>query len=104
MTRLNIEPHGRGANLFEVLDYEFANFFWVLVRNQAAGNLRPGPRRNNCFAAFALVTAGQTIDFEGRTSASPFICREGFFSKKFWHSEELLIALFVKWKLGHLFS
>ncbi len=58
----------RGDELAKLL----GNRFWVLVGYQTKTDLGPIPRRDDCFAAFALVTPEQSVNIERGSGPAAF--------------------------------
>ena len=61
----------------------------LLVRHEAEGDFGARPGRDDGLAAFALVAAGQAVDFERGPGGALFGGREAAFAKQFRHAEEL---------------
>src|SRR5581483_8895333 len=66
MATFDFQPGGRRAEIEHVASGRTNNFARVLVGNEAHGQLGAGPGGDNGFAAFALITAGKSVDFNGR--------------------------------------
>ena len=63
----------------------------VLVRHQPDGDFGARPGRHDGLAAFALVAAGEAVDFEGRPGGALFERRETAFAEELGHAEEFLV-------------
>src|SRR5258708_2212931 len=66
--------------------------------------MRVGIGGDNRFGAFALITAGESVDFEGGPSRALFGRSEAPLAKEFWHAEKLLIGAVAAGKPRELFS
>ena len=63
------------------------DFFGILIRHEAHGNLCAGRAGHDSFAALALVAAGEAVDLERRPRGALLVGREAFFAKERLHAE-----------------
>ena len=68
----------------------FADVFRVLIGHETAGDFGGGPGGHDGLAAFALVAAGQAVDFKGGAGAALFGGGEAAFAKEFRRAEQFL--------------
>src|SRR5206468_12911482 len=70
VTGLNLQADGGGTEFLQVLPDQFDNAVGALVGDEADGYFNARPGGDNGLAAFALVPAGQAVDFEGGTGGA----------------------------------
>ena len=87
---LNLQPHRRRADFFEIIADDFADFRRTLVRHEAAGDFRARHGGHDGLAAVALIAAGQAVDFKRRTRAAAFHRRETALAGQFRNAEKFL--------------
>ena len=61
-----------------------------LIRHKAAGDFGARPGGHDGFAALALITAGQAVDFKRRPRAALFHGREAALAEQFFHADQFL--------------
>lgn len=71
---------GFGQELANVFFHQLGYFLGLLIRNQAGGEFCISFRRNDSFGAFALVTAPDSVELEGRPDPQAFDSGESFFT------------------------
>src|SRR3989442_8393332 len=64
VTAFDLDAYGRRTEPFKVPRDEFFNALRRLVRHEAKSEFRARPGGDDRLAAFALVTAGQPVDFQ----------------------------------------
>ena len=82
MAGFDFESNGGRAQLFEVLVEALDDLCRFLIGNEARGDLGARPCGNDRFAAFALVAAGEAVDFQSRSRGAALRGGVGFFTKQ----------------------
>ena len=72
MTAFDGEPHGRRTETFQVPRDKAINALRRLFRHEAKSEFGARPGGDDRLAAFALVTAGQPVDFQRRARGALF--------------------------------
>src|SRR6185369_1871862 len=98
------QTHRWRTNLPQVLRYQFLNARRRLIWHQPEREFGTGPRRHNGFAAFTLVTAGESVDFQSGPRATLFNRRAAALAEKFRNPEKLFVSPFVERQTGQLSS
>ena len=104
MTALDGEPHGRRTEMLEVFGDEFMNALGRLVGDEAESEFGAGPGGDDGLAAFALVTAGEAVDLDGRARDALFLRRITALAEKFGDSQKLPVSRVVVRNPRQLFS
>src|SRR6266540_5469938 len=89
---LYLQANGRRTNAFQVLPDELFSATGMLVGDEPEGELGACPGGNNRLAPFALIAAGQTIDFNGGACRALFLRREAAFAKQFGYAEKFPVG------------
>src|SRR5437899_8681659 len=92
MTALDGEAYGLRTNLFQVPRDEFMNALRRLVRDETKSEFSARPCGDNCLAAFALVTAGQPVDFDCWAGRPLFLRGETAFAEQSRDAEKSAVG------------
>ena len=87
VAQLDLDTHRRRAECLQLLGNQAKDFFGILIRHEAHGDLCAGEAGHDGFAALALVAAGEAVDLERRPSGTLLVGREAFFAKERLHAE-----------------
>ncbi len=80
------------------------NALRCLVRDEAEREFGAGPRGDDGLAAFALVTAGQAVDLDGRARGALFLSRITALAEKSRDAQKLPVSPVVVRNPRQLFS
>ena len=104
MTGVDLKAHGRRANFLQMFQCELCDFLGLLIRHETHGDLHSRPRRHNRLAAFALIAAGEAVDFECGPGAALLHGGEAAFAEECGHAEHFLVVAFVVGQPAHLLA
>ena len=85
---LDLQTDGWRTNAFQMLPDKLFDASRMLIRDESERELGAGPGRNDGLAPFALITTGETVDFNGGTRSALFLRCEPAFAKKFRDAEK----------------